>query len=131
MELFWKGTAAVLLTVVLALSLTKEGKVFRLMLTLAVSCMVAATAVFFLEPVVSFLRQLQSLGGSDEQMLQILFKVAGIGLVGEIASLICTDSGMASMGKALQILSAAVILWLSLPLLQKFLELVQDILGEI
>lgn len=131
MELFWKGTAAVLLTVVLALSLTKDGDVFRLLLALAVSCMVAAVAVSFLEPVLSFLRQLQSVGGTDEQMLQILFKVAGIGMVGEIASLICADSGMASLGKALQILSAAVILWLSLPLLQKFLELAQDMLGEV
>lgn len=131
MELFWKGTAGVLLTVVLALSLTKEGKVIRLLLTLAVSCMVAAAAVGFLEPVVSFLRQLRSVGGLDEQMVQILFKAAGIGLVGEIASLICVDSGMTSLGKALQLLSAAVILWLSLPLLQRFLELVQDVLGEV
>jgi hypothetical protein len=64
-------------------------------------------------------------------MMGILLKVVGIGLIGEISALICTDSGNASLGKILQILSAAVILRLALPLLEQFLDLLEKVLGNV
>lgn len=131
MEAFWQGAAAVLLTVILGLALGRQGKETALLLTLAVCCMVCCLAVSYLQPVVDFINQLQSIGQLDSEMLEILLKAVGIGLIGEIASLICTDVGNAALGKTLQLLSAAVILWLSLPLLNQLLELVQDILGEV
>ena len=131
MTAFWQGTAAVLLTVVLALALGKQGKEAGLLLTLAVCCMVCVLALSYLQPVVDFIHQLQSIGQLDGGMLEILLKVAGIGLIGEIASLICADAGNAALGKALQMLSAAVILWLSIPLLTQLMELLQQILGEV
>lgn len=131
MASYWQGAAAVLLAVILMLALGKQGKEIGLLLTLAVCCMVGALAVSYLQPVVEFIQRLQSIGQLDSGMLEILLKVVGIGIVGEIASLICGDSGNAALGKALQMLSAAVILWLSLPLLTQLLELVQQILGEV
>lgn len=120
-----------LLTVIVGMALGKQGKEVGLLLTLAVCCMVAGLAIAYLTPVISFIRQLQSVGQLDGQMLEILLKAVGIGLIGEIASMICADSGNSALGKALQLLSAAVILWLSLPMLQQLLELLQDILGEV
>ena len=76
-----------------------------------------------------FLRQLESLGNLNSQMVQILFKVVGIGLVSEIAAMICSDAGNASLGKSLQILGSAVILWLSIPVFQTLLELIRQIIG--
>lgn len=128
---FWQGAAAVLLTVILCLTLGKQGKEVGLLLTLAVCCMVGVVAMSYFSPVVDFIRQLQTVGQLDSGMLEILLKAVGIGLIGEIASLICADSGNAALGKALQLLSAAVILWLSIPLLTRLLELVQDILVEV
>ena len=84
----------------------------------------------FLEPVLDFWKQLQQVGQLDETWLTILMKVVGIGLIAEVASLVCADAGNGSLGKAIQILAAAVILWLSIPLLEGLLELVQRILGE-
>lgn len=131
MELYWKGIGAVLLTVVLALALSKQGKETGLLLTITVCCMVAGLAMSFLSPVIDFVRQLQSLGQLDNEMLEILLKVVGVGLIGEIGCLVCTDGGNGALGKTLQLLTSTVILWLSLPLLTGLLELIQEILGEV
>lgn len=128
---FWQGAAAVLLTVILGLALGKQGKEAGLLLTLAVCCMVGVLALSYLQPVVDFIRQLQTTAQLDDGMLEILLKTMGIGLIGEIAGLICADTGNSALGKSLQMLSAAVILWLSLPLLTQLLELLQQILGEV
>lgn len=131
MTAFWQGAAAVLLAVVLGLALGKQGKEASLLLTLAVCCMVGCLAMTYLNPVVDFIQRLQEVAQLDGGMLEILLKAVGIGMIGEISSLICADSGNAALGKALQLLSAAVILWLSIPLLSQHLELLQDILGEV
>ena len=59
-----------------------------------------------------------------------MLKAVGIGVISEIAVLICQDSGNAALGKGLQLLATIVVLWLALPLMQGLLELVQKILGD-
>lgn len=131
MELYWKAAAAVLLTAVLTLAVGKQDKDIGLLLSLAVCTMVAAATLSYLEPVLDFLRRLEELGDLQGDMMGILLKAVGIGLVAEIAGMICADSGNASLGKTIQILSAGVILWLSLPIFTALLDLVQQILGEL
>lgn len=120
-----------LLTVILGLTLGSQRKETGVVLTIFACCLVATAALSYLTPVVDFVQQLQDIGGLDSEMLKILLKAVGIGLVGEIAALICADSGNGALGKSLQLLTSAVILWLSLPLLTGLLELIQQILGEI
>lgn len=131
MELFIKAVAVVLVTVVLALALHKQGKDFSLLLTIIVCCMVTTAALTYLDPVVSFFKQLQTQAQLDSEMLKILMKAVGIGLLAEIASLICSDAGNAALGKTIQVLASAVVLWVSLPLLNGLMELVGQILGEV
>ena len=128
---FLQASAGVLLTVIMVLALGKEGKQSALLLVLAVCAMVGVLALGYLSPVVDFMKRLSAIGQINGQMLGILMKVVGIGLMGELAGLICADSGHASLGKVLQILSAAVILRLALPLLEQLLELLERVLGEI
>ena len=129
MELFWKASAAVLLTVVLVLALQKRE--ISLLLVLAVCCMTAAAAMSYLEPVVDLLRELEDMMQMDQGMMSTLMKAAGIGLVAEIGSLICSDGGSGSLGKTLQLLGAAGILFLSVPLFQSLLNLIREILGQV
>lgn len=131
MDLFWKAIAAGLIAVILSLSLHQTGRDISLVLTLAVCCMVVAAAASYLEPVVDVFHKLQSWGQLDWDMLSIMLKALGVGLVAEIACLICADAGNAALGKALQILATAVILWISLPLLTRLMDLVTEILGEV
>ena len=131
MGLFWKAAGAVLIAVVLGLSLGKQEKDFAVLLTLAVCCMVMAIAVSYLEPVLDFLRELEALGDLQGDMLGVLLKAVGIGLVAEFAGMVCTDAGNGSLGKQLQMLGSAAILYLSIPIFSALLSLIQEILGEL
>lgn len=128
---FLRAAAAVLLAVILILALGKEGKQTALLLALAVLAMLGVLAVGYLQPVVDFINRLSSLSGLDQELLGVVLKAAGISLIGEMAALICTDSGNAALAKGLKLLTAAVILRLSLPLMERLVELLEGILGEV
>lgn len=130
MEPFFQAAAAVLLAVVLCLTLGKQGKDMASLLTMAVCCMVMLIAVSYLQPVLDFLEKLETLGNLNGEMIGCLLKVVGIGLISEIAAMVCTDAGNSSLGKALQMLASAVILWLSIPVFTGVMDLVQGILGD-
>lgn len=129
MTVFFQAVAAVLLASVLGLAL--QNKEIGTVLTIAVCCMVLLIAVAFLEPVVDFLRKLEELGKLDSGLIPILFKAVGIAVVSEIAGMVCADAGNFSMGKAMQILGTAVILWLSIPVFNGLLDLIRSVLGGI
>lgn len=131
MALFWKATAGVLLAVVLGLTLGKQEKDLSILLTMAVCCMAAMIAISYLEPVLDFLRELEALGDLQGDMLGILLKAVGIGLVAEIAGMVCNDAGNSSLGKTIQMLGSAVILYLSIPIFSALLTLIREILGEL
>ncbi len=128
MELFLKATAGILITLVVYLILAKQGKDFSLLLTVAVCCMIATAAMHYLRPVIDFFDKLQALGNLNLQLLNILIKTVGIALISEITAHICTDTGNAALGKTLQILASAVVLWLSLPLFTSLIDLIEEIL---
>lgn len=129
MDAVWKGAAGAILAVVLGLAVGKKDKDITVLLSVAVCCMLALMAMRYLEPVLDFFETLQQTANLDPQMLEILLKTVGIGMISQIACLVCDDAGNSALGKALQILSAAVILWMSIPLLKSLLNLVQEILG--
>ena len=124
-------TALALMGLVLVLVVGKQGKDFSLLLTLAVCALLCMGVMEFLEPVTQFLAQLRRLGKLDSQAVEILLKAAGVGLVGELAANLCADAGEAAVGKVLHILTNAAILWLSLPLFQQILTLIEEVLSGI
>ena len=93
--------------------------------------MTAMAALHYLQPVLQFLDTLEDIGGLDDDMVKLLLKASGIGLITEIAVLVCKDAGNESMGKSMQLMGVAVILYLSMPLFTALLELLQQILGEL
>lgn len=131
MELFLQGAALVLVAVILGLVLKQEHKSMAVLLSLAVCCMIFVSAVRFLEPVMSLLDRLRDLAGISGGTLSILLKAAGIGLLSELAAMICTDAGDGALGKAIGFLANGVMLWLSLPLLEELLSLLQEVLGRV
>lgn len=131
MDKFLQGCAAVLIGVILILLIGKDRKDLGLLISVGISCMVALTALQYLKPVLDFIHRLESVGNLESTGIRILLKVIGIGILSEIAALICSDAGNSSLGKSLQYLSAAVMLWLSLPLFTMLMELLQRILGEL
>ena len=122
---------AVLVSVVLMLSLQAHGKDISLVLSILVCCMVLGVAAGYLQPVLSFIGRVQQLAGLEDAHLGIMLKAAGIGLIAHIAGLVCTDSGNSALGKAVQVLASVAILWLSLPLMEALIGLIQSVLGEV
>ena len=102
-----------------------------MLLGIAVCCMVLAAAVNYLKPVMDLISKLESIGQLDNEWISVMLKAAGIGLIAELASLICADSGNNALGKTIQILACAAVLWLSVPLMTALIDLIQKILGEI
>ena len=120
----------VLIGLLLALVIGRQSKDMSLLLTMAVCVAVCLGAMEFLEPVTEFLRQVRRMGALDSEAVAILLKSAGIGLLSELAGLLCADAGESALGKALQILSSAAILWLSLPLYGQVLTLIEGVLVQ-
>ncbi len=131
MGLYLQACGAVLLALVLILCVANRTKEIAVLLGIGVCCMVMLVAMRYIEPVVDFVKQLSSIGDLDASMIAILLKVVGIGMVSEVASLVCADSGNSSLGKTLQLLGNAVMLYLAIPLFTMLMELVQTILGEL
>lgn len=125
---YLRWAAVVLIGLILALVLGKQSKEMGLLLTLAVCVLVSIAALGFLEPVTALLRELDRLGQLDGQALSILVKCAGIGILSELAGLLCADAGEGAMGKALSLLSNAAMLWLSLPLIEQLLNMIGEVL---
>lgn len=130
-DVYFRCAAAGVVCVILSLSLRGKNSEIALVLTLACCCMMALCAVRLIEPGVAFLERISSIGKLDSNLLQILLKIVGIGFIGEITAAICADSGNGAVGKTLQLLSTAVILYLSLPLFSQLLDLVERIMGNL
>lgn len=129
MEIFIKACGAILLTVVVTITLGSRGKDYSVVLGIFVCCVGTMAALEYVRPVIDFLEQLENIGGLDHNMVRILLKAAGVGLVTEIAALVCNDSGNGSLGKTVKLLGSAAVLWLSLPMYTVLIELLQEILG--
>ena len=131
MDIILKAAAGALISVVLGLVLSKHSKESALLLTVAVCCMIAAATLSYLSPALDFFQKLKIIGNLDPDILSVLLKSTGIALLSEITGLICVDAGNAALGKVLQLLAAAVILWLSIPLLNRLIELLENILVSV
>ena len=102
-----------------------------MLLSITVCCMVLCIGLRYLEPVLDLIRQLRDRTQIAPEYITILLKVLGIGLIGEIAALICADAGNSALAKAVQMISSIVILWLSVPLFESLIEIVQEVLGQV
>lgn len=131
MELFVKSAAGALVVAVLGLVLGKYNKESALIISLAACCMIVVSAMWYLEPTIAFVKKLQTLGALDSNVLEILVKSTGIAILSEVVILICNDAGNTALGKTIQLLATAVILWLSLPLMNKLIDLIENILISI
>ena len=131
MEHFFQAAAAVLLAVILMLCLKKSQTGIGELISIFVCSVLAILAISYLKPVIEFIQSIQRLNMMDNQLLKTVFKVVGICVIAEIVELICIDSGNSAMGKALQLLSSAVVVWLAIPLMTSFLELIEGVLKGI
>ena len=128
---FIKAVAISLIAVILSLILTKQNKDISVLLVMAVCALTLIAAMGYFHPIIDFLRNLKTIGQLDAQLFGILLKAVGIGVLSEVAGLICTDTGNGALGKSIQILASGVILWIALPLLNNLLQLIENVLEAV
>jgi stage III sporulation protein AD len=121
----------VLLSVILWVVLSRQGKDYGLLLSLLVCSMVMLAAVTYLRELIAFMERLADIAKLQQGALKILLKVVGIGLVTQVVDMVCQDAGNQSLGKTLRFLSTSVILWIALHLLQEMLTMIETLLGGI
>ena len=131
MDIFLKATAAILVTTILYLTVAKQSKEVAMLIVIAGSCMVVLAAISFLKPIIDFINKIKNITKLDNGILQVIIKAVGIGIITEITCLFCNDTGNASLGKSLNVLSTAIILWISLPIFEQLIELLDKVLGAI
>lgn len=129
MDIFFKAVAVTMITVILGVMLSRQEKDFTLLITLCACCMIVIASFYFLAPILTFAKKLGNMLQISTDVVGVLIKAVGIGLIAEIASLLCSDAGNAALGKVIQYLSSSVILWLSIPLLEKIVTLIDKLLG--
>ena len=129
MDIFLKVTAGVLITVIVNLVLFRQGKDFGTILIICVCCIIGSIAISFYRQIFDFIETIEQIGNLNGELISVILKSVGISLISEISGLICSDSGNAALGKAIQILSSAMILWLCIPLFTELLDLVENVLG--
>ena len=128
---YLRFAAAALSGLLLVLVVGRQSRDLGMLLSLAVCVLLALGAMEFLEPVMELLDELKRLGELDGGAVGILLRCAGIGMISELAGLLCADAGEGAMGKALQICANAAILWLSLPLLRQVLTMIGEVLAKV
>lgn len=131
METFWKAIAVIILTVILGVTLGKTEKDISVVLSVAACSIIMIIAMQYLEEVIAFLWQLSSKESEQIPSIKIILKITGVALVTELMTLVSSDAGNSSLGKAVDILGNAAILNLALPLLETFLTILQELMGLI
>ena len=129
MAYFWKTLGLVLVGVILWLVVDKREKDLSVLLTLGVCCCGAGAAAVYLREVLDFMAGLGELGGMNSELMGLMWKAAGIGMITEITGSLCTDAGNSSMAGVVRLLGSSAILYVSLPALETLTEMVQDIMG--
>lgn len=126
-----QAIAGVMVAVILITVLRKQSQEIALLLSLAMCAMVLLIAGGYLKSVVSLIENLKTVAGLDDDLLSPALKAVGIALLSQFAGLICADSGNSAMGRCVELLGCAAILWLAMPLMNMLLELVMKITGEL
>lgn len=131
MDIFWKAVSIALITAILSLILERNGKDFSIVIAIVASGTIAIATFQYLNPVLSFLRQVETLADLNHSMLQSLLRILGVGLTGEMASTVCSDSGNNSLGKGIRYLTSTVIFYLSIPILSSLLDIIHNLLEDV
>lgn len=131
MDAFWRAVAFALVATVLSLAVGKQEQGISTMLTMAVCCIIGSLLLTYINPVLETIRQWGTIAKFQDGVLSILLKAVGIGLIAELAGMVCCDAGNTTLGKMLQMLASTVILYLTIPVLQSLLSMIQEILQRI
>jgi len=131
MDNYFKIIAGVFVCLVLCVALGKQNKDMAFVLTFITCTMILTAALTYIRPIIDYFEELRILGKLDAEILSVILKSLGIGILGEITSSVCSDSGNGALGKAVVMLTSGLMIWLTIPMFKNLLEMIEDMLMRI
>ena len=128
MEWILKLTSVALISGLLIVMLEKTVPVNALMLSVAVAIMLALTSISFMEPVLSFLRRLESACGVSAVYTGTMIKCLLISLVSRWGVSFCKDAGQTGMASVLELGGTLAAVWAAIPLFEAFLSMLEEMI---
>ena len=128
MDLLFKLIAAVVVSGILIVTLEKTAPTSALLLSIAVTIMIASLSVSFLEPVLSFIRKLEHVSGVASVYTGIMIKCMLISVVTRLGASFCKDAGQAGMAAMLDLGGTIAAVWIAIPLFEALLAMLEELI---
>lgn len=130
MKSFLQVTVIGLVTVVFTNLLRKNSKDLSVLLSLAACCVIAVMVAELVRPILSFLEKIRGFSKLDKALTEPVFKTVGIGILTQISANVCADAGESAISKLIELCGGILALYISLPLLESVLDMLQTIGGS-
>ena len=129
METAGKLIAAALLCCVLCLLLQKQAPELTLVLCVLGCVLCLLTTLPLFSQILECVKRLEALTGLSGAVFSPLLKTAAVGILSQLAGALCRDGGRQSLAGTVELCGGILCLYLSLPLLELVLSLLQNMIG--
>ena len=126
---FFRIAALAVVSAVLITTIRGKTAPMATLLSLSCICVLFFCVVELLVPILSFAQVLRDMTQIENEYTIILLKTAGIGLLTQIASTVCTDAGEGSVAKVVEFCGSVATVYVSLPLFSVVLPMTTELLG--
>jgi stage III sporulation protein AD len=114
-------------TAVIALVLREYKSDYSLYITI-LGCLIILSAILYnFDSIIQFLDKTVLMSGISDNNFAILLKAVGAGYITQFAGDICRDSGETSIASKIELAGKIYILFLSIPLIDQLLQVIQKI----
>ena len=128
MEWILKLTLAAMISALMIVMLEKPAPVNALVLSIAVTIMIALVSVLFIEPILTFFRRLERICGISAVYTGILIKCLMISFISRLGVSFCKDAGRGGMASMLELSGMLASVWTAIPLFDAFLSMLEEMI---
>lgn len=128
MEWIIKLTTAAIISGLLIVLLEKTVPANALLLSAAVTVMMALASVSFLDPILSFLRRLEADCGVSAVYCGTMVKCLLISVVSRLGTAFCKDAGRAGMASLMELSGTLAEVWVAIPLFEAMMTMVEELI---
>ncbi|MBR5614161.1 MAG: stage III sporulation protein AD [Clostridia bacterium] len=97
-------------------------------ISLAASAIIFIAVMPYLKSVIAMIQNLSEQVGIEGRYIRIVLKVSGIAYIAQFGAELCRDAGETSVASKIEFAGKLMIMALSMPLVYKLLEIVNDII---
>ena len=128
MELLCKAAAAAIVAAILGLVIKKSNPESTMLLALGAVALLMTFALSAVDDIIGFLKELGGFAGISSNIVSIVLKTTGIGIVAKISADVCRDSGQQALATAVEFTGAAAAMYVALPLFRSVLETMESLM---